>query len=220
MKKILKRVASKLPQRYQQEFKRIYFGHQIKIGKFKSDEKEFSMLGQWVGEGDWVLDMGANVGYYVIKLSELVGVTGRVIAFEPVPQTFELLAANIARITFKNVTLVNAAAFESTKVIGMNIPKFDTGLTNYYMAHLANESSGLQVLCLPVDCLDIPKPIKLAKIDVEGHELSVLKGMVKMLKRDHPILIVEDNSPKVVSYLKGFGYSSEKVEGSPNRIFR
>ena len=111
MKKILKRVASKLPQRYQQEFKRIYFGHQIKIGKFKADEKEFSMLGLWVEEGDWVLDMGANVGHYVFKLSELVGATGRVIAFEPVPQTFELLAANIARITFKNVTLVNAAAF-------------------------------------------------------------------------------------------------------------
>lgn len=119
----------------------------------------------------------------------------------------------------KNVTLLNIAVSETTTVLRMTIPKFDTGLNNYYMATVTNEPAALSVLCLPIDSLHIPKCVKLAKIDVEGHELSVLKGMEQLLMRDHPTLIVEGDSDEVAAYLDTFGYSFEKNEGSPNRIF-
>lgn len=220
MKEILKQLASRLPIRCQQELKRLHFGRQVRQGTFLSDENEFGMLDGWASRGAWVLDIGANVGHYVSRLSEIVGVTGRVLAFEPVPQTFEILAANVALFPLKNVTLLNVAVSETTTVLRMTIPKFDTGINNYYMATVTNEPAELSVLCLPIDSLRIPKCVKLAKIDVEGHELSVLKGMEQLLMRDHPTLIVEGDSDEVAAYLEAFGYSFEKNEGSPNRVFR
>jgi hypothetical protein len=59
----------------------------------------------------------------------------------------------------------------------------------------------------------------LAKIDVEGHEISVLKGMENILTRDFPILIVEGDSNEVNSYLVSLGYTSRRIQGSVNQIF-
>ena len=51
----------------------LYYGIQIRLGKFVSNEKEFTVLGRLVKKGDWVLDIGANVGHYTLSLSSLVG---------------------------------------------------------------------------------------------------------------------------------------------------
>ena len=220
MRNILKKLASRLPLLYQQEMKRVYFGRQIRKGTFKAEEQEFHMLAKWVQSGDCVLDIGANVGHYTNSLSNLVGVKGRVIAFEPVPYTFEILASNVTKFHYKNVTLLNVAASQETTVLGIYIPMFDTGLNNYYMAQLTNGSEELSVLCLPIDSLNISQSISLAKMDVEGHEISVLIGMRHLLKRDHPLLIVEGDSDEVAAYLKDFGYSFEKLKGSSNRIYQ
>ena len=219
MKEILKIFISRLPRRWQTELKRFYFGHQIKKGAFKTDEKEFGLLEEWVREGDWVIDVGANIGHYTCKLSDIVGAYGRVIAAEPVVDTFELLASNVAMSAANNVTLLNVAMSDCPSVFGIEIPKFNNGLTNYYMAHLSDEVTDCNVLCLTIDSLKLPYPISLVKIDVEGHELSVLKGMRDILERDHPVLIVEDNSIQTSEYLDHLGYSIKKIEGSPNKIF-
>lgn len=173
-----------------------------------------------VSSGDWALDIGANVGHYTLRLSELVGERGRVIAFEPVPEAFEVLTVNAALAPYRNITLINAAISESTSISGMEIPKYeDSELDNLYLAQLSAAASWLQVLCITVDSLALPHPIRFVKIDTEGHELAVLRGMKGLLNRDRPILVVEDNDPKVSPYLAGFGYSSEKVAGSSNMIF-
>ena len=220
MKQALKRVAARLPARWQQELKRRYFGSMIRRRRFGTNEKEYALLDTLVGRGDWVLDVGANIGAYTLRLSELVGAEGRVIAFEPVPETFELLAANAALAPAKNITLINAAASDSAREIGMEIPKFATGLSNFYMAHVSSESTGLRILCAPIDSLTFPHPIRLAKIDAEGHEVAVLRGMANILRKDKPVLIVEDNVPDLAPYLREFGYAAQKLEGSSNCIFR
>jgi FkbM family methyltransferase len=219
MKAVFKRIASKLPIRIQQELKRYYFSYLINCRQFMTTEDEFFRLGEWLDEGDWVIDVGANVGHYTLHVSEIVGRTGRVIAIEPVPETFELLVANIACSPVQNVTLLNIAASDAQKIAGISIPKFGTGLRNYYQAQLTEEDSILKVLCLPIDSLNLPHPVKLVKIDAEGHDLSVLKGMENLLTRDHPTLIVENNSPELISFLAGFGYVHEKSGRSPNLVF-
>lgn len=220
MRDFVKRIASKLPKRMQQQLKRRYFSYQIKKNTFVTDELEFSRLSQWVGEDDWVIDVGANIGHYTKRLSELVGRGGRVVAFEPIQDTFELLAANSALFKNNNITLINACASESTQVLGMQIPQFDTGLCNYYMAHLTEDSDAdLQVLCFSIDSMFSTQPIKLVKIDAEGHDLSVLKGMDRVLRDSRPVLIIEDDLPEIERYLKDFGYESERLDGSHNKIF-
>lgn len=215
----LKRVASRLPTRLQQELKRLHFRRQIRRGQFRTDEEEYRRLDQWVAQGDWVLDIGANVGQYTARLSELVGPQGRVIAFEPVPLTFELLAANVAALGRHNVTLLNAAASDATATVGMSVPSFDTGLQNFYEARVTGDETGVRVITLAVDALQLPRRIGLAKIDVEGHELSVVKGMRHLLETDGPVLIVEGHSPQVAGYLESLGYAYSDFEGSSNRVF-
>jgi FkbM family methyltransferase len=215
-----KRVASLLPVSIQQQLKRSHFARQIRNGTFESNESEFKRLEEWVKPGDWVLDIGANIGQYTARLSQLVGLAGRVIALEPVPNTFELLSANTARLPDQNITLINAAASDSIYIAGISIPKFDSGLDNYYMAALTKEPTELSVLCMPVDSLNIPEPVILAKIDAEGHELSVLRGMEQLIRRNRPVLIVEGYVDEVAAYLGSLGYSYETDEGSSNRVYR
>jgi FkbM family methyltransferase len=219
---LLKSIAAGLPQRYQQELKRLYFARMIRKRLFQraiEDEPEFNRLDQWVKPGDWVLDVGANVGNYAARLSELVQDAGRVLAFEPIPQTFELLAANVGQFPIGNVTLFNVAASDSLAVRGMQMPTLETGSANPYMAHLTDDGSGISVMSLPIDTLDIQHPIRLIKIDVEGHELSALRGMRKLLDRHRPVLIIEGRSPDVAAFLGDLGYTFAQDEGSPNRVF-
>lgn len=219
MKKILKQAASLVSPSRQQQLKRLYFARQLRAGRFVTDEPEFSHLGEWVQEGDCVLDIGANIGHYTCRLSQLVGQTGRVISVEPVPETFELLASNVCALPLRNVTLLNIAASEDSGVLGMSIPAFDTGLKNYYRASLTDAQSNLQVIHIPLDALALTQTVTLAKIDVEGAELSALKGLSGLLERDHPVLIIEDNCPEVSDYLAGFGYTSKRFQDSPNIVF-
>ena len=216
---MLKRVAGKLPPTTQQSLKRYYFARQIKRGTFNTDEPEFERLKVWVSKGDWVLDIGANVGHYTAKLSELVGAQGRVIAFEPVPETFEILTANTARLQHRNVTLVNAAASDAACMLGMEVPMLAAGRRNYYRASIVDQGWDTSVYCLPVDALSIPAKVRLVKVDVEGHELKALSGMKELLQRDCPTLVVEGDSDAVSRYLHGLGYAFEKLHHSPNRIF-
>lgn len=218
----LKRLVAKLPASYQQELKRLYFARLIRRRKFQcaiENEGEFDRLHQWVKPGDWVLDIGANVGNYAARLSELVEKHGRVLAFEPVPETFELLAANVNRFPLRNVTLYNVAASDGFGVRSMRMPRLKTGAENPYEAHLSEETSDLSVLCVPVDSLGLERAIQLVKIDVEGHELAALRGMHRLLQRDRPVLIVEGRSSEVASLLEDLGYSYTQDSGSPNRVF-
>lgn len=215
----VKRLSSKLPRRAQQELKRIHFRRQLRSGSFQTSEPEYAKLGEWIAEGDWVIDVGANVGHYTVRLSQLVGQSGRVLAFEPVLDTFELLVSNISAAGAQNVSLFNAAVSERSSVMAMSMPRFVTGLANYYMASLTTESGDIEVLTISLDSIPLPKPVTLVKIDVEGHELPALLGMRHLLMRDRPRLIVEGVSVEVAELLKGLGYRFEELDGSPNRLF-
>lgn len=218
---LLKQIAARLPNRWQTELKRIHFARQISKGTFTTDEPEYKILPQLINTGDWIIDIGANIGHYTKRFSELVGAHGRVIAFEPVPTTFSLLSANVQLFAHPNVTLINAAVSNKLDVVGMSIPKFPTGLTNYYEAHLSSAvDSKLSVLTIFLDQLCISQRISLIKIDAEGHESFVLSGMLSLLEKHHPILIIETGSKEIIAKLSTFGYMSERLQASPNILFK
>ena len=218
---IFKQFVSKLPNRWQIELKRLHYARQIKKNCFVTDEPEYKILHRLINPGDWVIDVGANVGHYTKKFSELVGPQGRVIALEPIPITFSLLSANTLMFTYPNVTLINAAASNESGVVYMSIPKAPTGLIDYYQAHISSDvENTLMVFAISLDSLNIDHPIALVKIDVEGHEASVLAGMRNLIEAWHPVLIVETGSQEVISHLKELGYSAERLKNSPNVLFK
>jgi FkbM family methyltransferase len=211
-----------LPERMEFACKRWYFRRQISKGRFRSPEPEFRSLEDYVATGDWVLDIGANVGHYSLLLSRLVGPSGRVIAIEPIPQTFELLVSNCALSAHKNTTCLNVAASDETAIILMAIPKWKgSNRSNLYEAKITpdvDDKHALSVLSVPVDAFELPNEISLIKIDVEGHEEQVVRGMTGLLLKYKPLLIVEGR--RADSQLLNIGYSSSHLPGSPNHIWR
>lgn len=218
---LLKQIAAQLPHRWQTELKRSHYRREIQKHRFVSREPDFGLLHDWVKPGDWVIDIGANIGYYTKRFSELVGPRGRVIAFEPVPTTFSLLAANTLLFAHQNVTLINAAVSDKLCAVGMSVAKASTGLDNYHEAHLSRiEDSAVSVLAITVDSLAIDHRIAVVKVDTEGHEASVLAGMRKLIEASRPVLIVETGAKEIIADLTAMGYSHEILAQSPNSLFK
>ena len=147
-----------------------------------------------------------------------MGKSGRVLVFEPVPSTVDLLASNISRAAYQNLSIFNVAVSNKTDLLGMVVPE-NYPDSKYYRAHISNDTTSLNILSISIDSLNISHPVKLAKIDVEGHEISVLRGMESLLKRDFPILIVEGDSGEVNNYLASLAYVGKRIQGSVNQIF-
>jgi FkbM family methyltransferase len=191
-----------------------YFFRQIQTGRFRSDEAEWDRLPAWLKPGDWCIDVGANVGRYSLKMSELIGTSGQVIAFEPLTQSFDLLTHFVEKGNYRNITLLNAAATEQPRLIRIaadfSTPNkayiFDTS-TPSSISDVETENSESK-LGLSIDALQLPHRIALIKVDVEGHELAVCKGMTELIRRDHPVLIIEDHDTGtgVSEFLAQFGY--------------
>ncbi len=210
---IAKKLAYKLPVPMRSLAQTAWYRLSIRRGTFDSPEPEWAMLGDLIRPGMTVLDIGANVGKWTLRMSRLVGPHGRVIAFEPMAETFRHLTVNMAGCD--NVTLLNAAVSASTAEVKMAVPTRD-GWPDHYRAQIGSAGNG--VMSISVDALGLP-PVQLVKMDVEGHEHEAMTGMRALLERDRPVLIVEGDDERVISLLRDLGYSSSRVVGSPNTVY-
>ena len=141
--------------------------------------------------------MGANVGLYTIAISPLVGSTGRVMAFEPLPANLARLRANVAMNQFGNVEVHGQALGDTEGTIELklsNDPAYPS-----VVEVTENRGTG-QWQTVPVTRLDTVwaragcPQVSAIKIDVEGAELMVLKGAEQVLKSCKPYVQLEANS--------------------------
>jgi FkbM family methyltransferase len=214
MDPIRKYVASR-PPKLKHALKLWRYARQMRGGQFVIDDSEFRRVQEFVKAGDTAIDVGANVGHYTWKLAHLVGPTGRVISFEPIPDTFTTLTGNVCGL--RNVTLLNIAASDVHGHVAMDLPGDDP--ENFYRASIS-ASGAYSVLTMPLDALDV-KSCALLKVDAEGHDAQVLKGAARLIERCQPLIIVEawDASP-AAQWLRDAGYRLEREKGSPNLVAR
>lgn len=219
MKYLIKRMIAKLPESAQLELRRLFFQAQIRRGSFVPEEREIKRLGDWLRPGDLAIDVGANIGYYTLAMAHCVGSEGRVLALEPMPSTFDLLAGNVRASDVRNVTLMNVAASSTASIATMDLPMFaETNLANLYEARLSSKGA-FPVLCVPLDSIPLPAPVRLLKIDAEGHDLDVLEGAKGLIENHHPILIVEGSEQDAVAdWIRERGYSIHTEPGSSNIV--
>jgi len=208
-----------LPGSWQEELRRLRFLHRARIGNFSPNEPEAEILSRYVSSGDWVIDIGANVGQYTLLLSQLVGSSGRVLAFEPMTATAATLASISARYAaWQNVSVLNLAASDHVGALCFDLPIDEAGLRNYERAQVSKNGT-TSVLGISIDALRLPNRVSLAKIDAEGHETEIMHGMRQTIERDLPVLIVEDNGQPVPEFLAHLGYKSETIQSnSPNVV--
>lgn len=216
---MLRRIAARLPFPVRQSLRAWKYRLQGMVGRFRSEEPEFGRLAEWVRAGDWVLDVGANVGQYTLRFSELAGDDGRVFAFEPILETAEILTGMARRARRRNISVLNIAVSERAGMVRFGVPAGSSGLPNYFQARVGVEGDRM-VPCFALDELAFPHRIALVKIDVEEHEVAVLRGMFKLIERDRPILIIEGHEGIYPEFLAGCGYRMlPKAPGSSNLVF-
>jgi len=156
-----------------------------------SDAFEEWMWGWLKIDGGGVfVDVGAHVGRYTIPLAKAVGDGGLVIAVEPHPENYEILVRNIELNGLKNVVAVNKAAYSRVCKL-----KLYTALRHGQHSVVKDHGLGYVIVdAEPVDDilnrLGVEK-VSCVKIDVEGAELEVLKGMRRTLEKHRPRVIVE-----------------------------
>jgi FkbM family methyltransferase len=182
----------------------------------KHTEAEASLLPSLLRAGDFVADFGANFGYYTKQLSSLVGVQGRVYAFEPLSENFEILQTVVHRGQLSNVVCFRAALGAEAGLRELVVPDMK-GFAGTYWAHLAQPGDqGFReyVAVLPLDDLwrreTIPR-LDFVKCDVEGAELEVLKGGLQLLRTGRPVWLLEVSRrtcDQVFGLFHGLGYRS------------
>ncbi len=172
------------------------------------------ILEDFLKDGDFFIDIGAYVGFFSIFASKLVGEAGKVFAFEPNPLSFDVLRKNLKLNGCKNAEAFNIAIGGDDNLAILVQPKNKTPSETSFM-----ESRGRKFR-VRVRRLDdvIPKDtfklVRMVKIDVEGWENEVLKGMRESLKMHRPIMVVE-NGPMFIlgyEYLKSLGYTPYILE--------
>ena len=212
---MLRRLAAKLPRSIQQELRRWQVVLAIRRGRFGSSEPEYALLPELVQPGDWVIDVGANVGEYTLCLSELVGPEGRVFAVEPIAATAEILATAVQHSPYGNITILNLGAANEPGVRTFHLPAAESGLPNYRQARVSNDGEH-SAYCLPLDQLAFPHRIALVKIDAETYEDKILDGLRQTIARDKPVLLIEGHEG-LHQRLAPLGYRLlPRKPGSPN----
>lgn len=197
-------------------------------GTYRVEEKHRHFMMSRVNPGDVILDVGAHVGYYTLLFAKRVGPGGRVLAFEPSSDTFARLEENIALNGFENVTAVNAAASEQAGVATLNLAGgSNTGSTSMHAGELDWPSEQTRTIALESYLAEhAVGNVALIKIDVEGHELSVLRGLGETLRKpagEAPEIFMEVNEGTLGSSgtsvedlfaeLEGAGYRAHRITG-------
>lgn len=139
--------------------------------------------------GDVVFEIGAYIGFHAMKMSELVGKDGKIIAVEAVPENFRLLEKNIEVNKINNITPVPLAVWEKRGVIPFNL---NENQENSACADVVESKRQMEISCDTID--NICQQQKLAKIDfvriqTNGAELEALNGMTDVLKMNPSLLV-------------------------------
>ena len=169
-------------------------------------------------KNDVIIDIGANTGYYALRLSSLVGKDGKIIAIEPDPQTFDALKKNCELNNILNIDFHNIAISNSNGEITFHQSVFHSGTSSLFVNK--NDNSKMNELVVKTTTLDelIKEKydeIAWIKIDVEGAELAVLKGSLSILRKTKNIIIEvhehilkqnNENSNEILEILETSGF--------------
>jgi FkbM family methyltransferase len=163
-------------------------------GSFEPEEMAF--VRSLLKPGDVVLDIGAHIGFFTMQMASLVGPEGRVYAFEPMNANADLLERSIAENRFGDrIEFRRGAVGAESGTARLTFPKetLNTGGAFLLAGADAPPSGHLEagVPVLAIDDLALRHPVRFIKMDVEGAEPQVLRGALRLLQTDRPVILTE-----------------------------
>ena len=161
------------------------------------EELESKIMEEKIEMGNIVVDVGANIGLHTLNMARIVGNTGQVFAFEPDPSNFEILKKNVKINNYKNIILEQKAVGD--KHGRTTLYQSDHPGKHRIFPQTEQAKGQVQVELTNLDNyfdFDMIDKINFIKIDVEGMEFGVLKGMKNILKNNKNIKILFEFVPK------------------------
>jgi FkbM family methyltransferase len=196
----------------------------------KYDIGGVAYLSKTIKEGQTVIDIGAHKAGYLYLMLQLVGKSGKVLAFEPQSVLYNYIKKLKRLLNWQNVTVEHIAISDIEGVVTLFIPTNNVSRSSAPGATIVNNrerndigfTEKVNTLSLDQYCgLHDIRPDFL-KIDVEGNEFNIFKGAIETLKKYKPRIIVEcdagyvgrDKVWETFSFLKGLGYAGSFISGS------
>lgn len=166
------------------------------------DEEVAWLLLRTLQPGDFAVDVGANLGFFTLMMSQLVGEDGAVTAIEPVPENVVQLRAHIENNAISNVTVFEGPLWKSTEIMPFHINVDDQGGSALWPPERwwenVNTKVRPQVIRMATATLDYllldDECPKMIKIDTEGADQAILEGAQKILAW-HPEYIAVELNP-------------------------
>lgn len=166
--------------------------------RYRNDPGEISYLFNKIKKGDIVFDIGAHKGAYLYYMCKLAGKQGKVYAFEPQSILYKYLCG-LKTLFATEPVIENLALSETNEEMTLLIPAHKTKNISSPGASLNNKFEGqkiantelIQSVRLDDYCQNKHIYPNFLKIDVEGHELEVLKGAENILKNYRPAILIE-----------------------------
>ena len=190
-------------------FDRLLYLYLHRLGLMGREEKSF--LEKRVRPGMHVVDIGANLGVYTLLLSRLTGRSGTVVAFEPDPELFEALQVNCRVNPAGNVELRNLAA--GSRSGEMTLARSLVNAGDNRMERSGSPSGFVRRTVVPVATVDeivAGRPVDFVKVDVQGWESEVLRGMTRVIA-SNPVLQI---------FLEYWPYGLRKAGCEPLELLR
>jgi FkbM family methyltransferase len=203
----LRVVGIKLPPYFTLKDRVYILGERVFFLEGRSEPDIQNLCRRLMGEGMTVIDIGANVGFLTRQFCRRVGRGGKVFAFEPDPFTFAFLEFNTRAFPNKQLTLSAVSDNHEPALLHLN-PHHGAGNSLF---NKADATESVSIPCISLDeFLDkAGNPIvDIIKIDVEGAELSVLRGMRGTIARLPKMQMIIEYCPK---NLRGSGVDPRAV---------
>jgi FkbM family methyltransferase len=218
----------------------VVHGHQVVFGPGSECYLDMTQ-GRWepgvtrlvetvVQSGMTVVDGGAHIGYFSLLAARRVGPDGRVYAFEPAPENFDLLARNIALNHYRNVVPVRKAVsdHEGVEIFFLHP---DSVAHSLIAETFGRPRATIQVETTTLDSFFAAQrwpAVHLVKLDIEGAEPAALDGMTDLLARNRGVrLILEfipyvlrraDRDPRaLLATLRNLGFRIEMITDDQGR---
>jgi FkbM family methyltransferase len=183
-----------------------------------------------IDPGMVVLDIGAYMGYFTLLAARRAGRDGTIVSFEPHPRSFQLLRQNVVQNDFGDrVILVQKALAATTGVrrfFARSVNESESGFTPSQ-----NRLSELEVDCVVADAFLLGRAVDVVKIDVEGSELEVLRGMRQTLSGSAGATLFVEYNPaalrsagtnplELLELLDRYGYEAYVIDERARRLVR
>jgi FkbM family methyltransferase len=195
-------------------------------------EGEVAVFNKVLRPGDVAIDVGANIGAFTIPMAKLVGPDGCVVAFEASDANLDLLEQNVDQNGFGPLDMGNVIVKPYAASDKNGTLKVDRQSALHAYSRKDINEGEFEVDCITIDSLNLPK-VKLIKVDVDGHELQVLKGAAKTIARCKPIIYIENEidhkREEMVAWLidhgyrcfwhRPFMYNADNWRNDPKNIF-